>query len=220
MSEELFAALCEPFPSEEIDWRVGSTNKEKTKCLPLCYIDARCVMDRLDAVCGIDGWQCKYDLLPGLAVCNLGVRIAGDWIWKADGAGHSDIEGEKGALSDALKRSAVRFGIGRYLYDIHAAWVEIEPWGKSHRITEAARKKLIEFYEDSGVRSAGWGSRAGGQVYRLLMKTVNEFVTDSASAQEFKDMNKGEIALLPVAMRKHLFERLDRVGAITAEAAE
>src|SRR5512139_3428570 len=96
-AQELFDALCEPFPLEYIEWRVGSTNGDKTKGLALCYVDARAVMDRLDSVCGPDGWQCNYSSAPGAAiVCNIGLRIEGDWIWKADGAGATDVEGEKG----------------------------------------------------------------------------------------------------------------------------
>lgn len=217
-TQDLFSALSEPFPSEEIEWRVGSTNKDKTKCLPLCYVDARAVMERLDAVCGPDGWQCNYTSgVNGSIVCNIGVKVGNDWVWKADGAGATDIEGEKGALSDAFKRAAVRFGVARYLYDIKAPWI---PLDQGKYISETERKKLVEFYEDVGAKQAGWGSRAGGQVYRLLMKTVADFVSDPASAQQFKELNKAEIALLPVKMRQHLFERLDRVGATQSEAAE
>ena len=41
----------------------------------------------------------------------------GVWITKTDGAGETDIEGEKGAFSDAFKRAAVHHGVARYLYD-------------------------------------------------------------------------------------------------------
>ena len=70
-------------------------------------------MDRLDSVVGFDKWQSTYT--PGVAtsiVCNIGIRIGSEWIWKADGAGPSDMEADKGALSDAFKRAAVRWGVG------------------------------------------------------------------------------------------------------------
>src|SRR5688572_21062906 len=126
-AQKLFELLCEPFPSEYIEWRVGPTNADKSKGMALAYIDARAVMDRLDAVCGPDGWQCNYAFGSGTStVCNLGVKMPdGEWIWKADGAGATDVEGEKGALSDALKRAAVRFGVGRYLYEMPNVWVEL-----------------------------------------------------------------------------------------------
>src|SRR5688572_16777083 len=103
-ADELFAALCEPFSSEDVEWRVGSTNSDKTKCLPLVYVDARAVMDRLDGVCGPNAWQCNYSSgVNGSIVCNLGLLMPTanvgevEWVWKADGAGETNIEGEKGA---------------------------------------------------------------------------------------------------------------------------
>lgn len=217
-AQDLFDALSAPFPSEAIDWRLGSTNQEKTKGMALCYIDARAVMDRLDTVCGPRHWQCNYSTVNGSAVCNLGILVPeGEWIWKSDGAGQTDVEGEKGALSDALKRAAVRWGVGRYLYDLDAPWVLIEPFGKSFKIAKTERTKLDNLHEEFA-QKAGWGIRAGVQAYKILIRAVEEFVTDAASASEFREKNKGMIPQLPVAMRRHLEEKLDRIGA-PAEAA-
>lgn len=222
-AQELFDQLSAPFPVEMIEWRVGSTNKEKTKCLPLCYIDARAVMDRLDTVCGPDGWQCNYIHGNGGAwICNLGVLIGqwlpmgANWIWKADGAGATDIEGDKGAMSDAFKRSAVRWGVGRYLYELKSPWIPLE---NGRYISADERKKLDDFYEDAAVK-ANWGPRAGIQAYRLMKKIVQQTVTDAATASDFKTKNKTEINALPVAMRTHLLTILDRVGSRQLEAAE
>jgi hypothetical protein len=218
-AQELFDALSEPFPLEYIEWRVGSTNSDKSKGLALCYVDARAVMDRLDSVCGPDGWQCNYSAAPGNAIiCNLGVLIAGDWIWKADGAGATDVEGEKGMLSDALKRAAVRWGVGRYLYDLKSPWVELEPAGRSVKIKDSERKKLDELHENFASTS-GWGLRAGVQAYKLLNNSIDLFVHTSNQRDEFLEKNKGMIPQLPVAMRKHLMAKLDRLFP-TQEAAE
>lgn len=46
---------------------------------------------------------------------------------QTDGAENTDIEPVKGGLSDAYKRAAVKWGIGRYLYDMEAAWVDVDP---------------------------------------------------------------------------------------------
>ena len=88
----------------------------------LSYITARQVMDRLDEVFGVFGWQVKFEALdPRNVKCSLSVNVDGEWITKED-FGFSDNEsstdsGIKGAASDALKRAAVHFGIGRFLYD-------------------------------------------------------------------------------------------------------
>lgn len=217
---QLYADLSAPFESELIDWRIGSTTGDKSKGMALAYIDARTVMERLDAACGPNGWQNKYSAgVNGSIICDIGIRFPdGEWIWKADGAGATDVEGDKGALSDAFKRSAVRFGVGRYLYDMKSPWVAIEKAGNSYRIVPTERKTLDALH-DEFVEKAGWGQRAGIQAYRLLAKVMKEFVTDQATAQDFREKNAGEIALLPVAMQAHLFERLDRVGA-ELQAAE
>jgi hypothetical protein len=237
-AQELFDALSAPFMTECIEWRIGSMNPEKTRGLPLAYIDARTVMDRLDSACGMEGWQCKYEKLGNTTICTIGIRVpgpekgsdpfvtvhqgassstavycnSGEWVWKADGAGDTDFEAEKGALSDAFKRAAVRFGVGRYLYDLKSEWIELE----NKRIPDKERRKLDELHERA-ITLHGWGPRAGIQVYRLLKKLVALYVTDAGEAQDFKVAHKAEMSLLPVAMRRHLEEQLDRIGGELAD---
>ena len=139
---ELLAKLSAPFDPKRISWRVGSTTGDKSKGMALAYIDSRDVQDRLDAVCGADGWQCRYPHAGQKTVCEIGIRIGNEWIWKADGAGDTDVEQEKGALSDAFKRAAVKWGIGRYLYDCESPWVQIEQRGKSYVIAASEIPKL------------------------------------------------------------------------------
>jgi len=134
-----FKALASPFNPDEVSWRIGSMKKDKTAGMALAYIDARVVMDRLDDVCGPDGWQCRYSHTATKTVCDIAIKCGDDWLWKADGAGDSDIEAEKGALSDAFKRAAVRWGVGRYLYELPSPWVEVDEW---KRIKPAEFKKL------------------------------------------------------------------------------
>ncbi len=148
-----FKALSAPFHPSAISWRIGSTTQDKSKGMALAYLDARAVMDRLDEVCGSTGWQCRYPHAGQKTVCEIGIFVgvdvanpntvpAAEWVWKADGAGDSDIEAEKGALSDAFKRAGVRWGIGRYLYDLESPWVELEAKGRSHVIKTSEKKRL------------------------------------------------------------------------------
>lgn len=138
----MFDKLKAHFPADRVSWRVGSTTGDKKKGLAFGYIDARDVMERLDDACGPGGWQNRYSHANGKTVCDIGIKAGDEWIWKADGAGDTDVEAEKGALSDAFKRAAVRWGIGRYLYDLPATWVEIEPAGRSFKIKEGEFAKL------------------------------------------------------------------------------
>jgi hypothetical protein len=134
--------LHAPYPAAEIEWRVGSTNGDKTSGLALAYLTARHVMERLDTVCGPENWQDRYEFHGARTVCYLSIRIDGEWVTKADGAGDSDVEAEKGAISDALKRAAVKWGIGRYLYDLGNIWVDLEAAGRSYRIKKNQYAKL------------------------------------------------------------------------------
>lgn len=141
----LMLELREPFPPNRISWRVARVVDEqgdKGKAQVLAYVDARDVMERLDYVCGIDGWQCRYTHTQTKTVCDIGIRINGEWVWKADGAGDTDVEAEKGALSDAFKRAGVRWGIARYLYDLGNNYAEVTKKGKTWYLTPEALKKL------------------------------------------------------------------------------
>ena len=96
MSNEInFAALKEPFPVERVSWRVGSTNGDKTKGMALAYIDARDVMDRLDAVVGAGQWRDEYPTVGAITVCRIGIYHNGEWIYKEDGAGATDVEADE-----------------------------------------------------------------------------------------------------------------------------
>ena len=142
------AKLREPFHPDKVDWRVGSTNKKRVKDpkdlkgMALAYIDSRTVMERLDEVCGIDGWQCTYPHANSKTSCRIGIKVGDEWVWKEDGAGDTDYEASKGAFSDAFKRAAVKWGVGRYLYDLKAPWVAIEEWGQSYKIKKSEMPTL------------------------------------------------------------------------------
>lgn len=144
MTEINFNKLKAPFPSEKISWRVGATTKEKTKGIALAYIDARDVMERLDEVCGVSGWQVKYSHANGKTIADIGIKIDDEWVWKASGAGDTQVEAEKGAISDALKRAAVVWGIGRYLYDVENIWVELDNYRRIQNPTDPRLAKALD----------------------------------------------------------------------------
>lgn len=129
-------ALKAPFPPDRISWRVGATTSDKKKGIALAYIDARDVMQRLDEVCGGGNWQNDYPHAGQKTVCRIGILINDQWVWKSNGAGDTDIEADKGALSDAFKRAGVLWGIGQYLYDLDALWVTLEERGRTHVIAK------------------------------------------------------------------------------------
>ncbi len=143
VDKEDLEALRAPIPVERIKWRVGATNRDKTKGMALAYIDARVLQDRLDDTVGIENWQNEIvQLHGGTYICRLGIRVEGEWIWKSDGAGATDFEPEKGACSDAFKRSGVQWGVGRELYALDSIWVAIEEAGRGHKIKKSEFARL------------------------------------------------------------------------------
>jgi len=126
----IYEELSAEFPRDAISWRAQTLTQEGTKAMALAYIDARDVMDRLDQVVGFADWQDRYEFHGSRTICYLSIRVGEEWITKADGAGDSDVEAEKGAISDALKRAAVKWGIGRYLYHLKSPWVPCESYDK------------------------------------------------------------------------------------------
>lgn len=139
----IFERLRAHFDPAAVSWRPGRivTNDRGTAGMALAYIDARDVMVRLDEVVGPENWSDSYhETAKGMMLCTLSLRIHGEWVSKTDGAGETDVEAEKGKVSDAFKRAAVKWGIGRYLYDVPTVWVECD--AKSKQITKAGYAQL------------------------------------------------------------------------------
>ena len=124
-TEDLSFELAKPFPRESIEWRVQRTTKDGTAGLALAYVNARTVQDRLNVVMG-SNWQCKHINYGPKTICHLGLKLDGEWKWRSDGAGDTNYEADKGAMSDSFKRSAVMWGIGRHLYDLPSVFVKVQ----------------------------------------------------------------------------------------------
>ncbi len=128
--DEILERLAEPFDPSEVKWKPATVSG--ARALALCYIDARVIQDRLDDVLGVINWQDTFELLPdGSCIFKLSLRLNGEWVTKMDVGGQSEQPDEgdrhKAAVSDGLKRAAVKFGIGRYLYRLPHQWVDYDP---------------------------------------------------------------------------------------------
>ncbi len=131
--DDIMARLAAPFDAGEIKFKPAVVSGNRA--MALAYVDARLIQDRLDEVMGIANWQDSYNFLAdGSCLCKLSLRIAGEWITKMDIGGPSEQQDEgdkdKAAVSDALKRTAVKWGVGRFLYRLPAQWVDYDPQKK------------------------------------------------------------------------------------------
>ncbi len=134
MSEQDVSAIARslgaPFDAEDVKFKPQQVSGNRALAIP--YITARAVMDRLDEVVGMTGWSDHYEFLPdGNVKCTLSLKVGGEWLAKEDVGGQSGQPDEgdkcKAAVSDALKRAAVKWGVGRDLYRLKPAWADYDP---------------------------------------------------------------------------------------------
>lgn len=143
-----FDKLKAPFPARDIEWRVSRAGKNAKGVWAkvLAYVTNRAIMERLDEVCGPQNWRNAYERAPeGGVLCGISIRIGDEWVTKWDGAGNTDIEAVKGGLSGAMKRAAVQWGIGRYLYSLEEGWANVHDSGSHY---QAESKKAPAFRWD------------------------------------------------------------------------
>lgn len=125
--EEALAACFDP---KDVKWKPQSVSGNRALAVP--FVDVRVVQDRLDEVLGVLGWQDTYVVCDGgSVVCRLSVRSGQEWITKEDVGSPSEQPDAgdrlKASFSDALKRAAVKVGVGRYLYKMKPQWVDYDP---------------------------------------------------------------------------------------------
>lgn len=129
--------------------KAKQAEQQKKQAIAVPYVQSRAIMERLDKVVGAQRWRTSYrevamaktrqsrqnadkvdgwesterTLEAGTAVeCTLSIRFGDEWISKSDVGEVTQIASVKGAYSDALKRAAVQWGMGRDLYKLGAIW--------------------------------------------------------------------------------------------------
>jgi len=130
MNAELLSKLSMPIPVEEIQWKPQTIDAENRRALMVAYVDARWVAQRLDEATE-GAWSFTTEVVVSteehvvikgtLTIDNYTKEDMGEY--RKQGAKDS-IEMYKAAVSDALKRAAVMFGVGRELYSLPISWVD------------------------------------------------------------------------------------------------
>lgn len=123
----LIEKLAEPFAASDIFWRAGSKSGDKKRAMALPYADPRVYEDRLNTVCPGD-WSVQFRPWGETRlICELTIHGS-----SRSSTGEFD-QTEKRAFAQgtvaeaqAFKRACVKFGLGRYLYDIPASWVSYD----------------------------------------------------------------------------------------------
>jgi hypothetical protein len=189
------ADLRRPIALEEVRFKIQSVTKDRMHGQAVAYIEARTVFARLNLL--FPGhWQAGTTALPlDMRATSPGqhgrltVRIEDEQV-KADytlfyrcrltiaGAVFEDVgagEDPKAAYSDALKRAAVRAGIGESLYAVDAQWLDVGP-GDHQLRTHTGRPYLDP-------RTRAWLCRR----YQAWLERVNAFGEPLAHAPAVPD---------------------------------
>lgn len=132
--KKISAQLQDPFESDDLEWRVqrSGINRNSAWVAVVSYVTNRAIQQRLDDVVGFNNWKNEYKTSPDGAgvICGLSININNEWITKWDGAekkpSSKTIDETKSALSNSMKRAAVQFGIGRYLYSLESKFATCE----------------------------------------------------------------------------------------------
>lgn len=117
--------LRRPFTARAVKFKVQSVAKDGTKALCVAYIDARLVIERLNHVVPHLWSDNEYVVVGKGLRCHLTI----DGITRPDvGTTTKDpgAAGIKDIHSDALKRAAVKFGVGVSLYAVPQQWLAID----------------------------------------------------------------------------------------------
>jgi hypothetical protein len=130
LTPAMLRALAAPFPSKQVSIKPLVVSDDRDEALAALFIDARDTAERLDEVAGGDWsfiWNVedkglRWVVRGVLTVCGVTRSDAGEFLVDPKRKG-DPIDPCKSAVSDALKRCGVLFGIGRYLYRVDPMWV-------------------------------------------------------------------------------------------------
>lgn len=131
MSNDISKLLTDPFEASDIEWRVQRSGPSSSGgwAIVVAYVTNRAVQQRLDDVFGVDGWENTFTATPDGKgyLCGIKALFGDKWVTKWDASEYTNVEPLKGAISGAMKRAAVQFGVGRYLYNLDEQWLKCSP---------------------------------------------------------------------------------------------
>lgn len=153
------AQLYAPFDRENLEWRIDRVGKKNGRVWAkvLAYVTNRAIMERLNDVFGPTGWKNEYRKEPPKGwLCGISVyrEDIGEWVTKWDGAEETQFESFKGGLSSSMKRAAVQWGIGQYLYFIEEGFAQVDQskslatpnWAKAKVKQQGGGEETVQFH--------------------------------------------------------------------------
>ena len=106
--EQIHQELSEPFSHEDVEWKIQTVSKDKSRGLAVAYVTARAIQNRLDAVVGAQNWKPVFrqwhtvtdrdgnPISSQLCTIQIFDDERHEWMEKTDGAENTDYEPVKG----------------------------------------------------------------------------------------------------------------------------
>jgi hypothetical protein len=216
---EIWAALAAPFPTNQVRIREKTTKSGAT--LKLSYIDAHHVQDRLDNVLGPENWEISLAPWGADLIATMTITLPdGRRVPKSDVGGRptGDHDQAKAAASYALRRCAVLFGVGRYLYEKGAPGrVNVEaPARPPAPVAKAANGKAGAKAPQTGVELLDYAT--SNTIDSTLKGWIVGHFTKLGHPAKIVTWTPAQVALALPVIREHL-ERVKLTKQIAARAA-
>lgn len=159
LSKEQLSILTKDFPTDALGVKVQSFNKERTWASLVLYLQHTDVAARLDQA--DPSWEFKVEHeWEGKEMYYVKASLTVSGV-KRDNVGEGTEP--KGAYSDALKRCAMLFGVGRSLYDSEIVWVKYNQDEDKYRIwTHDDYKRALDYMTARKANTAIANKAKGG----------------------------------------------------------
>ena len=180
----------------DVEWRVDGQIDNGGGCRVVPYLDAPTVARYLDGWVGPFNWRDEYEAVKqGALWCHLEVREPGsdEWIRKTDLGTASNFEPDKGIVSDAFKRVAMRkWRIGANVLDLpnirlqRGQFDTYESKGKTHaRLSKKSQEAIMRQLQAQGYTDAAEHARVNtkGEDARSERGAADDVVTGEVSGE-------------------------------------
>lgn len=184
--------------ADEIEVRPQSIKNGKATML--LYIDSRAVVSLLNETVGNMNWQSEFYQVGEQTIGKIGIydEDRDIWVWKSDVGSESNVEAEKGKISDTYKRILSRFGV-QELYSAPRITIDDDGYGNSgYKVLE------ISYDTNRNITHLVIGNRFNKEVFRWDRDSVEQptqykpksYTQTQQNDLEWKDETKDNLTVL------------------------
>lgn len=184
--------------ADEIEVRPQSIKNGKATML--LYIDSRAVVSLLNETVGNMNWQSEFYQVGEQTIGKIGIydEDRDIWVWKSDVGSESNVEAEKGKISDTYKRVLSRFGV-QELYSAPRITIDDDGYGNSgYKVLE------ISYDTNRNITHLVIGNRFNKEVFRWDKDSVEQptqykpksYTQTQQNDLEWKDETKDNLTVL------------------------